>query len=474
MQHVLALDAGTTSLKGMLFESNGREVASSVQEYELLKPATDIVELDCEVYWHAARQAIRDILRESQIDPRRIRSVGITSQGETLTVLDSGGRPLRRSIVWLDNRSQAEAEKIAGQFSLDEVYRTTGQQEIIATWTATRILWIREYQPEVFRKACKYLLVEDYLIYRLTGRYVTDRALNPSTLYYDLTTEDWWPQMLLFLGITRQQLPELKYSGEAAGPITARAAEETGLSAHALVTTAPIDQIAGAVGAGNIESGVTTETTGAALAICTSSDRPIYDPQKRIGLYAHAVRGHYMSLPWTPTAGMVLRWFRDELGGGQDYAALGHEAQDVPPGSDGLIVLPHLCGAGCPRVDLKAKGVFWGVALGHRRGHFVRAIMEAIAFTLRSNLELLAELGIAIREIRSLGGTAKSDLWLQIKADVCHQDIAVMQCEEAACLGTAMLACVGGGIYKKLDRSAATHGPREKDNPFQSRHRGSL
>jgi xylulokinase len=450
MHHILAIDVGTTSLKGVLFDSHGRQLASCLQEYDLVKPAPDVVELDCEVYWDSACKVIRVILRESGIDPRQITSVGITSQGETLTVLDKDGRPLRRSIVWLDNRSRQEAEEIGRRFSIDEAYKITGQQEIIAAWTATRILWIRKHQPEIFQKAYKYLLVEDYLIYKLTGKYFTDRGLNPSTLYYDLTRGDWWPEMLQFLGITRQQLPELLNSGEVAGPVLAQAAIETGLCVNTMITTGPIDQIAGAVGAGNIEPGVLTETTGASLALCASVDRPIYDQKKRVGLYAHAMRGQFALLPWVPTAGMILRWFRDELSGERDYTSLCKEAQEISPGADGLTLLPHLNGAGCPFSNPKAKGVFWGMTLGHRRAHFVRAIMEAVAFMLRSNVELLEDLGVTIKEIRSLGGAAKSDLWLQIKADVCRKDLIVMQCQEAACLGVAMLSAVGSGLYGNL------------------------
>lgn len=450
LHYILSLDVGTTSLKGVLFDSVGRQLASCLQEYDLIKPAPDIVELNCEVYWDSACKVIHAILRESEIDPRQITSVGVTSQGETLTVLDRDGRPLRRSIVWLDNRTQPEADEIARHFDLDEVYRITGQQEISATWTATRILWLRKHQPEVFQKAHKYLLVEDYLIYKLTGKYVTDRGLNPSTLYYDLTVGDWWPEMLQFLGISRRQLPELLDSGKVAGAVTAQAAAETGLNAITMITTAPIDQIAGAVGAGNIEPGILTETTGAALALCASIERPVYDQKKRVGLYAHAIPGQFVLLPWVPTAGMILRWFRDELGGGRDYASLCEEAREIAPGADGLILLPHLNGAGCPFSNPKAKGVFWGMTLGHRRAHFVRAIMESVAFMVRDNLELLEDLGSSIKEIRCLGGAAKSDLWLQIKADVCRKDLIVMQCEEAACLGVAMLSSVGSGVYNNL------------------------
>jgi len=453
MAFVLALDVGTTSLKGTLFDRFGRILATHLEEYALLKPGPDCVELDPETYWQSAFKVTRCVLAASKVAPKDILSIGVASQGETLIVLDRDGRPLRNAIVWLDNRSRAEADVLGRQFGIDEVYRRTGQQEMVPTWTATRIEWLRRNEPETFRRARKYLLVEDYLIYRLTGRYATDRALNPSTVYYDLVTGDWWPEMLRFLGIEPGQLPELKTSGEVVGTLSTSAAQEAGLNPDTLVTTAPIDQIAGAVGAGNLEPGVVTECTGAAMALCATLDRPMYDPQKRVGLYAHAMPGRYVLLPWVPTAGMVLRWFRDAFGAGEDYPALIEAAAAVEPGADGLLMLPHLCGAFGPEPDSRAKGAFFGITLGHGRGHFVRAILEAVAFMLRENLEMLESLDVSVREIRSLGGAARSDLWLQIKADVCRKDLLVMDGEEATGLGTAMISFVGNGTYRSLEEA---------------------
>ena len=454
MKYVLSLDAGTTSLKGVLFDTTGHAVASDLVEYDLQKPRPDFVELDSEVYWQALATVVRNILDKSQADPRRIVAMGITSQGETLTVVDSDGRLLRSSIVWLDNRSRAEAAEIGREFDASEIYHTTGQQEMLPTWTATRILWLRKHEPKVFEKAHKYLLVEDFLVHRLTGHYVTDRALCASTLYFDLTTNRWWEQMLKFLGISEEQLPSLKPSGDLVGTLTATAATALGLSPNTMVVTAPIDHVAGAVGAGNIKPGIVTETTGASLALCATSPEPTYDPQFRVAFNGHAVEDHYVLFPWVPTAGMVLRWFRDELGGGADYDRLCREAADVAPGADGLTVLPHFSGAGCPSPDPNIRGAFWGLTLGHHRGHIVRAILESVAFMLRGNLELLEELGTEIEEVRSLGGATRSDLWLQIKADVCRKDLIVMECEEAACLGVAMLGCVGTGVYRDLAEAA--------------------
>ena len=453
MQYVLSLDVGTTSVKGVLFDVKGTPVASGLQEYELDKPAPNIVELSCETYWNSACKVIDDVLARSEVCPMSIISVGVTSQGETLIILDKDGRPLRKAIVWVDNRTQREAGEISKEFSVDDVYRITGQQEIIPTWTATRILWLRKNEPDTCAKAHKFLLVADYIMYRLTGGYVTDRGLNPSTLYFDITTGKWWPEMIQYLGIDQSQLPQLKGAGRIVRSVTDEAARQTGLTPDTIVTTASMDQFAGTVGAGNLEPGVITETTGAALAVCATLATPVYDPEKRIGIYLHPIDDQYVLFPWAPTAGMVFRWFRDEFCHGEDYASLCDEAEAIAVGADGLTMLPHLSGAGCPEFDSNAKGAFSGFTLGHIRAHCVRAILESIAFMLRGNIELLEEMGVTVNEIRSLGGGAKSDFWLQMKADVCRKDILVMECDEAACLGVAMLSCVGVGIYKDLSEA---------------------
>lgn len=445
---ILTLDAGTTSMKGALFDLSGTLVCSRTCEYQLETPAADTVELEAEAYWLAATRVIAEILKESGVGAEEIAAVGVTSQGETLIVLDQHGRPLRKAIVWLDNRAKVEAESIKRKFGREAVYRVTGQQDVVPGWPAAKILWLRRHEPEVFAAAAKFLMVGDYLIYRLTGAFATDHAMNPSTLYYDLRNGCWWDDMLEFIGISREQLPALLKSGESAGRVAADA--EVGLSSKTVVTVAPIDQVAAAVGAGNIAPGMITETTGGALAVCATVDRPVYDPQLRVGLYRHAVPGLFVLLPWVPTAGMILRWFRDEFGEGRDYAALEGLAASVPAGSDGLILLPHFSGMNSPAVNPEARGVFYGVTLGHRKAHFIRAILEAIAFALRDNLNLLAETGVHCDEVVALGGAARSRLWLQIKADVLQRNIKVMRCDEATSLGTAVLAAVGIGAFGNI------------------------
>jgi xylulokinase len=466
MSLILTLDAGTTSLKGALFDLSGEMLAYRIKEYHLEELAPDIVELDPEIYWVAAKSVIAEILQETIVPPDSITALGVTSQGETLVVLNKQGRPLRKAIVWLDNRAKFEAEQIKKEFGREHIYRITGQQDIVPAWPAAKILWLRNNESEVFNSAAKFLMLEDYLIYRLTDHFATDHAMNPSTLYYDLCNGRWWQEMLDFLGISKDQLPSLLNSGESVGKIST----DIGLSKKTVVTVAPIDQVAAAVGAGNIAPNMVTETTGCALAVCATVEHPVYDPQMRIGLYRHAVPGLFVLLPWIPTAGMILRWFRDEFGEGMDYHTLTKTAQDIPPGAEGLILLPHLSGMHSPKVNPKAKGVFYGITTSHRKAHFVRAILEAVAFALRDNLELLAQSGIQYEQVTSLGGAARSRLWLQIKADVLQCNIKSMQCEETTSLGTAVLAASGTGLsaniqeaVKAMVHPAAMISPEEKN-----------
>jgi xylulokinase len=257
--------------------------------------------------------------------------------------------------------------------------------------------------------------------------------------------------MLDFLDLKPEHLPGLVKPGQVVGTLTAEAARETGLSTTTAAVAGAMDQIAGAIGAGNIAPGIVSETTGTALVLAATVGRPLYDPQKRLPCYYHALPGSYLLLPYCQTAGMVFRWFRDQFGEGQSYEELTSIAAEVAPGSDGLIALPHLTGATSPRFNPRAKGVFYGITLQHTRPHFVRAILEAVALMLRENVELLQELGVSVRELISLGGGARSDLWLQIKADVTGIPLRTPDCEEATSLGVAVLAAVAVGLFPDVD-----------------------
>lgn len=461
---LLGVDAGTTAMKVALFDESGGMVGAASREYAVITPAPEMAELDAETYWRTLKDCLAEMLQLARIPPAEIVALAISSQGETFVPLGSDGRPVRRAIVWLDNRSVKEAAEIRERFGTERVYHVSGSPEVVPTWASTKMLWLKRNEPETFRRTSRFLFVEDYLIFRLTGKFVGETALYTSSLLMDIHSGRWWSEMLDFIGISSDVLPELKKPGEVVGPVTSRAATELGLSAKAVVVTGGMDQACGAIGAGNVAPGIATETTGTSLNICATTDSPVFDPKMRIPCQVHCAPGKYLLLPWCPTAGAALRWFRDEFCRAEKELAEKHnrDAYDImtelaiptPPGAGGLIMLPHLAGALCPESNPRAKGVFLGIGLDTRKGHLIRAIMESVAFMLRENMEVIAEMGIETDALISLGGAARSDLWNQIKADVTGKRIAVLDNPEAACLGAAILAGHAVGVFPSIEETA--------------------
>lgn len=461
----LGIDAGTTSLKAGLFDERGNARAIVNEEYALVTPAADQAELDPEEYWRACVNGVRRVLARANASRDEIVGIGVSSQGETTIAVDAHGRALRRALVWLDNRATDQAREIAERFDLKRVYEITGDPEIVPTWTACKILWLKQNEPEIFQRAHKFILVEDFLLHRLTGRFATDGAVACTTMLWDIRRGAWWDEMLAFIGIARERLAEPVSPGEIVGALTREAASELGLSPNVRVVTCGMDQAAGALGAGNIAPGMISETTGAALAIQATAPRPDLDPTGRLPVYVHDVRGAFLFVPVCNTGGMALRWFRDQFGQEEMRAAreqnrdaydlLGELAATIEPGCEGLTLLPHLAGAFSPEYNADARGVFSGFTLRHTKAHFARAIFESIAFMLKRNLDLMQLLGVAVREVRSTGGGAKSPLWLQIKADVIGAPVVTLEQEDTAVLGDAMLAAVASGAHKNLDDACA-------------------
>lgn len=464
MNYLLGIDAGTTAVKAVLFDLGGNALGQASQEYRLLTPAPDRVELEPERYWQACCTCIRRVLAETGIDKHQIAGLAISSQGETLIVVNDEGEPLYPAIVWLDNRSGAEADEIKARFGVEAAFQVSGQPEVTPTWPATKIMWLRRHEPGVFERAFKFLLLEDYLLYRLTGRYAADFCLYSSSLLLDIRRKAWWAEMLEFVGLGPERLPEIGESGRAVGELTTEAAHQTGLWQGTMAASGGMDQALAALGAGNTRPGLVTESTGGALAIVATLDRPLFDPTSRIPCHTHALPDTYYLLPWCQTAGMALRWFRDVFGereqekarssGVDAYDLLTAGAARVPPGSEGLVALPHLAGAACPEFNPEARGVWFGIGLHHTRAHFVRAILEAVAYMLRRNLELLGNLGVPAQEIRALGGGARSPLWNQIKADVLGMPVVTVASQEVACLGAAILAGAAVGLHPSPQAAA--------------------
>lgn len=460
MKLLIGLDIGTTAMKIALFNQKGKMLAVSTQEYDLITTKVNFVEVPEDTYWQAFSSGINDLKSQYNFTADAEIALAISAQGETLFCMGDNGKALRNAIVWMDNRAVEEAFELKENFGDEMCYKITGQVSFEPCWPASKILWLRKNEPEIFEKTKKFLLIEDYFIYRLTGKYATEPSLVCSSTYWNIITKKYWTEMLEFLQINKEQLAPVIESGTVIGKILPEVAQSLGLSSNITVSTGALDQAAGAIGAGNIREGMFSENIGAALAVCIPVNKPVFDPQRKMPLFCFPLSNMYMIHTFT-NGGMTLRWFRDKfcpiemgaekLGIDDAYNMLSKEAAKISAGSDGLIMLPHLSGSLAPDTNAKAKGVWFGFTLQHTKPHFVRAIMEALGYILRRNIEALKDMGIEVKQIRSLGGGSKSSVWNQIKADINGVTLETVKSKEAASLGAAILAGKSVGWFDSIE-----------------------
>ena len=435
----LGIDIGTTSLKAAVFNGEGKRLAVRSVDYTLDTDAeTGFIEFNADEYVAMSRRVIDELEAECG----KIDAISVDTQGETLILTDKAGKPLCPAVVWLDNRAVAEAEAIKAKFGNKLVYEVTGQPEISAGWPASKLLWFKNNKPEIFEKVEKIFMLEDWILYNLSGEFVTEPTIQSSTIYMDVTTKDWWQEMLDFIGVHRDQLPRVLPSARVAG-------EYKGIK----VVTGALDQIAGTVGCGVTSEQLISEMTGTIMAICVMTDKlPPYDPNSIIPCHLHAIDGKYCLILWSSTAGMALKWFKNNFSESFSFKELDALAAKVPAGCEGLTMLPYFCGSTMPKYNPTATASFTGITLSHTRGHFARAIMEAVAYTLKQNLDYVA--AERVSEIRITGGGAASPLWAQIKADVTGRTLQGLAEGETACLGCAIFAAVGVGLYPSVEAAA--------------------
>ena len=460
---VLAIDAGTTGVRSMFFDRAGNVAGRDYLEFTSLFPHPSWVEQDAEAWWTTSCKTIRSALESANIDPMRVSAVSVTNQRETMVPVDSRGKPLRKGIVWQDRRTVPQCNWIREQVSPDQVYSITGLT-IDPYFTAPKIIWVKENEPEVFKEAEKFVLVHDYLIYRLSDEFVTDYSNASRTLLFDLRKADWSDIMLGSLGVPLEKLPRSVEPGAQVGEVTEEAAAETGLRSGTPVIAGGGDQQCAALGVGVVREGMVKCTTGTGTFILAHSKTVRTDPGRRVLCSRHVVPNSFVVEASMFTTGSALRWFRDNLGseevslaeneGVDAYEIITQAASEVPAGSEGVVHIPHFVGAGAPNWNPHSRGIFAGLAIGHSRSHLIRAILEGVCYEIRTNLEVMRELGLPSREIRVTGGAARSETWMQIQADILRTPVVRVQMEEATALGAAILAFRGIGVFKSVSQAA--------------------
>ena len=444
---VLGIDVSTTATKAVLIDEAGVVRGIGTAEYPFSVPRPLWSEQDPALWRDGTRAAIRSVLASSGVGGDAVEAVGLTGQMHGAVLLDAAGEVLRPAILWNDQRTGAECDAIRAAVGPERLIAITGN-DALTGFTAPKLVWVRDHEPDTWRRIAHVLLPKDYVRLWLTGDYALDKADGAGTLLFDLAARDWSTEVLGALGIDPAWLPPTFEGPEITGSISAAAAGATGLRAGTPVVAGGGDQAANAVGVGAVEVGTMALSLGTSGVIFATTDRPIFEPRGRVHAFCHAVPGRWHLMSVMLSAAGSLRWFRDALAPGVEFGDLVALAGDVPAGSGGLRFLPYLSGERSPHPDPLARGAFVGLTLAHDRRHLTRAVLEGVAFGLRDGLDLMVEAGMpAPAQIRASGGGTVSPLWRQILADVLDAEIATVSTSEGAAYGAGLLAAVGAGWF---------------------------
>lgn len=464
MDYLLGIDIGTSGTKALLINASrdGEVVASSTKTYPLYTPKPLWAEQEPEDWWQGTIAAIQDAIEESGVDPRDIKGMGLSGQMHGSVFLDADNRVLRPAILWCDQRTQIECDWITATVGAEKVVDLICNP-VLTGFTAGKIIWLRNNEPSIYAQVRKVLLPKDYIRLRLTGEYATEVSDASGTALFDVKRRDWAYEMLDAIEIPRDWMPKVYESPEVSGRITAEAASLTGLCEGMPVVGGGGDQAAGAVGNGIVEPGVISSTVGTSGVVFAFAEKPVVDPGLRVHTFCHAVPGKWHVMGVMLSAGGSLRWYRDTFAesesavakalGRDPYDLISDEAAQAPAGCEGLIFLPYLTGERTPYPDPNARGVFFGITLRCDKAHFVRSVMEGVAYGLRDSFSILDEMGVPITQVRASGGGARSAVWRQIQADVSGHDHVTINIDEGPALGVALLAGVGTGVYPSVEEA---------------------
>ncbi len=451
MTYFLGIDSSTTGVKALLIDASGTVVGTATTELPLSTPQPLWSEQDPLDWWQGTISSIQQVLKESGISGQAVTAIGLTGQMHGLTLLDEAGEVLRPAMLWNDQRTGAECDDIRARLGKERLIKITGN-DALTGFTAPKILWVQKHEPDVFAKIKHILLPKDYVRFKLTDQTATDRAGGSGTLLFNLAVRDWSAELLEALEISADWLPPTYEGPAVTGQVSAAAAEVTGLQAGTPVVGGGGDQAAQAVGVGVVQPGIIALTLGTSGVIFASTNEPFIEPEGRLHAFCHAVPGRWHLMGVMLSAAGSLRWYRDTLAVGTNFDDLLAPADDILPGSEGLLFLPYLTGERTPHPDPLARGAFVGLTVRHTQPHMTRAVLEGVAFGLRDSFELMKSAGLAeITQVRVSGGGAKSPLWRQILADVLNAELVTVNTTEGAAFGAALLAGVGAGVWPDVD-----------------------
>lgn len=469
--YLLSHDMGTSGHKATVYDLNGRMIGSCLCEYPTYYPARSYVEQEPDDWWQAVCRATRNLLEQTKIKPEDIAAVSFSGHMMGCLLVDDQGNPLGRSIIWADMRAKEQEEFLKSRIPMEEFYRITGHR-ISSSYGLAKLMWIRDHEPERYRKACRMLNAKDYIVYRLTGRLVTDYSDASGTNLLDITAKKWSEDIAKAAGIDMNLLPELLASTDVAGTVTPEAARETGLKEGTPVVIGGGDGSCAAAGAGVVQEGEIYNVIGSSSWISGASAQPHFDPEMRTFNWVHVDKNLYTPCGTMQSAGFSYQWLRNtlcqeemkqaKLEGRSAYDLINEKAAQAPPGSGGVLFLPYLMGERSPRWNSDATAVFLGLKATTGRNELYRSVLEGVGYNLKIILDIISARFDKSSSVIVIGGGAKGELWLQILADIWQREIVVPRyLEEATSMGAALCAGVGIGAFRDFS-VARTFNPPEK------------
>ncbi len=448
MKYLIGIDVGTSGTKSVLFDTQGNVIASATAEYPMYQPNNGWAEQDPADWWNGVCQTLKTL--SAKTADGEIVGIGLSGQMHSLVLLDKDNQVIRPAILWCDQRTSAQCDKIEAIIGKDRLVEITANPALPG-FTASKLVWVQDNEPENFAKVEHILLAKDYIRFMLTGEYATEVSDASGMQLLDVANRCWSEEVCSKLGISMDKLPKVYESPELTGRVTAEAAAITGLSAGIAVAGGAGDNAAAAIGMGVCKAGKAFTTIGTSGVVFTPMDSPIIDKKGRIHTFCAAVPGTWHVMGVTQAAGLSLNWFRGNLAPNMSYGEIDKNAAALPIGCDKLVYLPYLMGERSPILDSNARGVFFGLSAMHTASHMARAVIEGVSYSLYSCLEVIREVGIDVSDMALCGGGGKSPFWQQMLADIYNIPIRTMVSDEGAALGAAILAGCCAGVYPSVE-----------------------
>lgn len=453
MKYVIGVDLGTSAVKILLVNQNGEVCQEVSKSYPLIQEKTGYSEQDPKIWVEKTMEGLREIAEKFQGNIEDIEGMSFSGQMHGLVLVDENIEPLRNAILWNDTRTTEQCNKIDEVVGKERLLEIT-KNVALEGFTLPKLLWVQEYEPDIYKKASYFLLPKDYVRYALSGSIHMDFSDAAGTLLLDIQRKNWSKELCDLLNLDVNLCPPLVESHEEVGNLTKPTAEKTGLSPRLRVFAGGADNACGAIGAGILDEGKTLCSIGTSGVVLSYEETSDKDFNGKVHYFNHGKADSYYTMGVTLAAGYSLSWFKETFAKNESFEELLDEVKDVPPGANGLLFTPYIVGERTPYADATIRGSFIGIDSNHERKHFVRAVMEGITFSLQESIQLFRERGKEVTQVISIGGGAKNDVWLQMQADIFQAEVSKLSNEQGPGMGAAMLAAYGCGWFDSLQQCA--------------------